>query len=321
MIHIGNDFPDSKEQKLKDWNASLTIRKSADRPSTRGLLEYKDPTFACKIHFPDNADGLTSSRRLLILPPAKTFRSTTTLLSINENSLENTPLLASKSYHYLAAPADLEPRFSALLSLRKDAGILERPLLVWEPAPLSSTPENLAPCLEAAHCVDLFSPNHLELASLFSVPPERVAEKSTIEELALKVLSSGVGPEGKGAVVVRAGAHGSLVTAHDLPLTWVLPFYGSEKRTGKEKKIVDPTGAGNAFLGAYAVGYLKTGDVVQAACYGSVGASFALEQAGVPEKSGEGEEELWNGVSVFARLQEYLARGPVQSKVGGNSKS
>lgn len=113
-------------------------------------------------------------------------------------------------------------------------------------------------------------------------------------------------------VVIRAGEHGSLVTAHDLPLTWVPPFYGSAT---KDEKIVDPTGAGNAFLGAYAVGFLKTGDIVRAACYGSVGASFALEQVGMPEKGGDGDgEELWNGVSIFGRLEEYLSRGTVQSK-------
>lgn len=170
--------------------------------------------------------------------------------------------------------------------------------------------------MEAAHFVDVFSPNHLEIASLFSVSPSIASEKGTIEELAQKVLSSGVGPDGKGTVIIRAGEHGSLVTARNLPSTWVPPFYGSEQRADQDGKIVDPTGAGNAFLGAYAVGFLKTGDIVRAACYGSVGASFALEQVGMPEMtmSGEGEGEVWNGVSVYARLEEFLSRGAVQVK-------
>lgn len=72
--------------------------------------------------------------------------------------------------------------------------------------------------------------------------------------------------------------------------------------------MVDPTGAGNAFLGAYAVGYLETGSVIEAACYGSVGASFAIEQVGMPEKTLDGDEELWNGVNVLSRLREYTSR-------------
>lgn len=169
--------------------------------------------------------------------------------------------------------------------------------------------------------MDVFSPNHLEIASLFSVPPSQASEKSTIEHLAQKVLSSGVGADGNGVVIIRAGEHGSLVTARRLTSpTWIPPFYGPEERADRDGRIVDPTGAGNAFLGAFAVGFLKMGgDVVKAACYGSVGASFALEQVGMPEMSvsvstsGEGEGELWNGVSVYARLEEFLARGSVQT--------
>lgn len=122
-------------------------------------------------------------------------------------------------------------------------------------------------------------------------------------------------------MIIRAGKHGSLVTAHNLPLTWIPPFYGPEQRADRNRRIVDTTGAGNAFLGAYAVGFLQTGDVVKAACYGSVGASFALEQVGIPERSsdgdgeGEGEGELWNGIGVFARLEEYLSRVSAPSTI------
>lgn len=45
MIHTGNDFPKLMEERLKSWDATLIVEREADKPSTRGLLEYEDTTF------------------------------------------------------------------------------------------------------------------------------------------------------------------------------------------------------------------------------------------------------------------------------------
>jgi sugar/nucleoside kinase (ribokinase family) len=45
--------------------------------------------------------------------------------------------------------------------------------------------------------------------------------------------------------------------------------------------VADPTGAGDAFCGGFLAGVRLTGDVVAAARYGTVSASFAVESAGV----------------------------------------
>jgi hypothetical protein len=45
MIHTGNDFPKLMEDRLKSWDATLIVEREADKPSTRGLLEYEDTTF------------------------------------------------------------------------------------------------------------------------------------------------------------------------------------------------------------------------------------------------------------------------------------
>lgn len=197
--------------------------------------------------------------------------------------------------------------------MRREAGISNRPLIVWEPSPLACSPDNLQDCLEAARYVDVLSPNHLELAKLFSQAPGAAFSKGMIEEPVSKILDSGVGPDGTGVVIVRAGEHGCLVQSRDIPPKWLPPFYRSGFVSSKDSPIVDPTGAGNAFLGGYGVGYNQTGDAVHAACYGTVAASFALEQIGVPEKIDQGDTELWNGVSVGARLREYMSREEVKS--------
>ncbi|KEY83364.1 carbohydrate kinase pfkB [Aspergillus fumigatus] len=256
MIHTGHDFPELMTDRLRSWDSTLIVKREADKPSTRGLLE-------------------------------------------------NTPLLSAKAYHYLETPQDMQTRLSALLSLRNEAGEPDRPFIVWEPAPYVCKPENLQPCLSAAQHVDVLSPNHLELAALFGESPAKAHDKATIEALARRVLDSGVGIDGKGTVVVRAGENGSVVVSRDLPPTWLPPFYPAGADGRQHSKVVDPTGAGNAFLGAYVVGYLQTQNAVEAACYGTVGGSFALEQVGMPELVSGEDGELWNGADAFERLREY----------------
>ncbi|MBN1201013.1 MAG: hypothetical protein JXJ20_04075, partial [Anaerolineae bacterium] len=47
--------------------------------------------------------------------------------------------------------------------------------------------------------------------------------------------------------------------------------------------LVDQTGAGNTYCGAFLVGWLETGNLREAACYGAVAASFSLEVTGVAD--------------------------------------
>ncbi|KAJ5871252.1 uncharacterized protein N7529_003605 [Penicillium soppii] len=201
----------------------------------------------------------------------------------------------------------MKKRVLKVLALREQVGIQDRPLVIWEPAPLSCKPENLQDCLEVAALVDVFSPNHLELAALFDTSAS--SDRAEIERLALKFLANGVGPEKKGVVIIRVGETGCLVQSRNLVSQWLHPFHIAGIGEQQATKVIDPTGAGNAFLGGYSIGYLQTGgDIIQAACYGSVAASFALEQVGMPAMNNEGDEELWNGASVLGRLHEYRAR-------------
>ncbi|KAJ5312605.1 hypothetical protein N7508_003435 [Penicillium antarcticum] len=273
-IHIGNDFPEPITKLLQSWDTQLVIKQALDQSSTHGLLEYEDTTFG-----------------------PKKFKYTTPILT-QEPENTNPALLSSKIYHYLATPAGMKTRISNIRTLRTILSTKGRPLLIWEPAPLACKAEHLQSCLEAAGLVDVFSPNHIELARLFhgsSVSPD----KAEIERLALKILNSGVGPEGNGVVVIRAGENGCLVQSRILAPRWIPPFYEAMGE-GQDSKVVDPTGAGNAFLGGFSVGWIRTnGDIVQAAYYGSVAASFALEQVGMPVLSGGGDGELWNGLILL----------------------
>ena len=235
--------------------------------------------------------------------PEKTFRYITPTLRILTEQLNKQALFTAGSFHLFEWPQQLEDRMSDLLALRRHNGLInQRPFIIWEPAPLSCENEHLSLFFSSMKLVDVFSPNHLELFRIFGERPSTPFNRIQVEDLAKRFLDAGIGPEQTGSIIVRAGEHGSMVLAPDGVPCWIPPYYQDSS------KVVDATGAGNAFLGAYAIGYLKTRDSYQAACYGSVAATFALEQIGIPCRTVLNGQELWNGVDVSERLKAYMAR-------------
>lgn len=82
----------------------------------------------------------------------------------------------------------------------------------------------------------------------------------------------------------------------------------AEERRGKSK-VVDPTGGGNTFLGGLAVALARGKGLEEAAAWGSVAASFAIEQIGMPILGHDDENrETWNGVCVDERFEEFKTR-------------
>lgn len=85
--------------------------------------------------------------------------------------------------------------------------------------------------------------------------------------------------------------------------TWIPPYHTDSS------KVVDPTGGGNAFLGGMAVSFARGQDILTAAKMGSISASFAIEQVGMPTLGmNENNTETWNGVVVEDRIREFHRR-------------
>jgi sugar/nucleoside kinase (ribokinase family) len=74
--------------------------------------------------------------------------------------------------------------------------------------------------------------------------------------------------DGARVVVVKLGGMGSLVVDRSGRAVHVAAYPAD---------VVDPTGAGDGFCGAFLVGLIETGDPVRAALYGTVAASFVVE--------------------------------------------
>ena len=202
----------------------------------------------------------------------------------------------------------------SLLKLRRASGISNPPLIVWEPRPQSCIPSNLEYFYEAISLVDVFSPNHVEIGALFGYSFLDKFDRRIVEDLAITLLESGFVESSRGSIIVRAAEHGSLVVSHTVEPRWLPAFYqpvsDEDSLSAPIPKVVDPTGAGNAYLGGFAIGLLESSDLVTAAKYGTVAASFALEQIGLPILSFDPADgkELWNGIAPLQRLEEYERR-------------
>lgn len=101
-------------------------------------------------------------------------------------------------------------------------------------------------------------------------------------------------------MVVRCGEHGSLTISPNNQLLWIPPFY-----VQGAKEVIDPTGAGNAFLGGLTAGWMRTQDAREASICGSIASSFAIEQIGLPTLGSKRGGEVWNDVRVMDRLEEF----------------
>ena len=246
------------------------------------------------------------------LPICAAFRYLTPKLRLDHEALVGTRLLWSKSFHLICSPLrciDLVENIVALRAKHDTSDGSPRPVFIWEPVPDLCTAEELGNCMKALKCVDIISPNHGELGGFFGKNtdgPDHVDFRA-IEKLSSQWLENGIGPNGDGGVVVRCGKDGCLVTRKGLR-KWMPAYHQSAE------KVVDPTGGGNGFLGGLAVGLLRgasssvMGNIEEAAMWGSISASFAIEQVGMPVLSHSGDGETWNGVGVENRLSDFKQR-------------
>jgi len=93
-------------------------------------------------------------------------------------------------------------------------------------------------------------------------------------------------------VIVTSGMHGSTMlfdnTLYNIPAC-------------ASNIVLDPTGAGDAFSGAFLAEYVRGKDPLWCACVGSASASFVVEGVG-PERFGEREETYERAREIYEKL-------------------
>lgn len=289
IVDAGPDFPDSLRSTFNSWQTSLLLRSRED-PTSHGLNSYSE----------------TGQRSFKFLSGKKH-------LTVEDLTVES-GMLASETIHMICSASQCIEHSQSILSRRKGAfgADFPAPIFIWEPIPSQCIPSELPATLEAMQYVDIISPNHDELASLFSFThPEVGIDRRAIESQVDKLLSHSIGITTQGAIVVRAGKEGCYVEVPASPSRnrpsqscWLPAWHTSDA------KVVDPTGGGNSFLGGLAAGLVRTDfDVVQSAIWGGVSASFCIEQVGVPALTfDEDGRERWNGEHPLQRLRDLMQR-------------
>lgn len=85
-------------------------------------------------------------------------------------------------------------------------------------------------------------------------------------------MAEAVGSWGCEIVVIKRRGRGQYIYNHANRSRWLIPAYPA--------RVIDPTGAGDAFCGGFLAGYRSTYDPVDAALYGNISASLVIEGSG-----------------------------------------
>lgn len=261
------------------------------------------------------------------------FKYLTPKIQLNQNSLPSSHLLA-KAFHLICSPKRCVDLVHGILERREEIQHdIPRPYFVWEPFEGSCSPDELQHLYRASRLVDTVSPNAGEFAALYGQDHWGGLEgtgKSMVDDL----IRSGIGPDKKGCLVLRAGKDGCWAFGSDLGGRHLPAYHSSQSSSQEAPKVIDPTGGGNAFLGALAqcmvskdtVGPHLTGlptedgeeipgGLFPSLIDGTVAASFAIEQVGMPILSKDSDgQELWNGEKVIDRIYRYLRRNRKEIK-------
>ncbi len=140
----------------------------------------------------------------------------------------------------------------------------------------------------------------LEKVDLYFVNDEEIrllTEEKNLIKAGKKILE-----RGPSLVVIKKGEHGALVMGKDL-------VFGVLAHPCEE--VIDPTGAGDSFAGGF-LGYLDRigrindeNEIRKAAVYGSVMASFVIEDFGIDRLKTLTEEEIESRFERFRKLVTF----------------
>lgn len=187
-------------------------------------------------------------------------------------------LLSTKAIH--VAPIANEIFKDVILKLRKSTNILSLDPQGFVRGFDTKGKVYLKRCLEKAvlELIDIYKSSQDEV--------KMVTEINDIKLAAEKILDFGVK-----IVIITRGVHGSTLFLDKS--SYNVPAY-------QPNLVLDPTGAGDAFVGAFLAEYLRGGDPLWCACVGAASASFVVEGIG-SERFGERQETYERAKEIYEK--------------------
>lgn len=283
VVDIGNDCPADILKALHSWNTGGIFRYDGTRKCTRGWNGY----------------GPNEFRDFKYLTPKK---------RITVSDLELHPyMLRSKSFHLICSPERCEQVLNELDEMTTKFGIHTNSVIAWEPIPDFCNPENLKETLEILSKIDILTPNSAECAAYFGRSEPR--DFKGCEDIAKKFIKWMTKPQS--GIVLRCGSMGCLLIklSDGIPI-WFPAYYSKNEDGTNNSKVIDPTGCGNTFVGAFATEFVKSGKNFERACiFATIASGACIEQHGTPTLTVSSDgTDLWNGLSFNDRLQKYIEK-------------
>ncbi|RKF59564.1 Protein MAK32 [Erysiphe neolycopersici] len=368
IVDAGSDFPTSIIPLIKSWETSVLLRINSSRLTTRGLnsydgsqkrnFKYLTPKLALDVPDLESHPAYLMSKSFhLICSPLRCISIVKKLLHARKqlSPLAPKPIIVWEPVPYSCLPSELlnltnclpyvdicSPNHIELLNF------FSEPLSSDENTDAAHSPLDAA-SIESA-CEQLLAAMPLQTYALVircgshgvyisknggrSCRPSRRPSPSgrTRQKRPANHARGGLTPD-----IDMEALFADFDPEHDrepLPINpgtslWLPAYFDTLNESKHQSQIIDPTGAGNSFLGALALALARGIALEEAVCWGTVAASFMLEQVGVPVCSKDTRkkdknikdvnfttitddeceyEESWNEDSVSKRLDEFLQR-------------
>lgn len=268
IIDMGNDFPSVVRKQLSAWKSGLVFRSNMDRATTRGANVY----------------GEDNIRRFRYLSPKLRIEA--------QDILVDPTLFLSESYHLCCSPR----RATLIVSLINDSRPSDIPRYCFEPSPPDCVAANYSALVALLPRLTVFSPNFEEACSFLELSTQTLTPAYVASTYAAYLALP------NSAVVLRCGEKGCFVHTVEGEC-FALPAYHS-----LQKRVVDVTGGGNLFCGAYIASHvLSGGNVMVAAVCGILALGAVVETLGIPSKD---DGDRWNGLSLKDRYKVYRSANP-----------
>jgi sugar/nucleoside kinase (ribokinase family) len=194
------------------------------------------------------------------------------------------PSEVSRSMHSTivhVAPITNEVSHGVVTKLRKSAGVL------------SLDPQGFVRSFDKKGSVNAKKWRDAEVLAQIDVFKSAVREIQAVMEIQdLKPAMRKIEDYGARIIIVTRGMRGST-------LLFEKQFYNVP--ACRSKIVVDPTGAGDAYIGGFLAEYVRDKDVLWCACVGSAAASFVVEAVG-PESFGEKHEVYERAQSIYEKV-------------------
>ncbi|WRT67782.1 uncharacterized protein IL334_004756 [Kwoniella shivajii] len=211
--------------------------------------------------------------------------------------------------HFISYPAPRAERvLSEITSLNATKGW--NPMVIWEPEA-----ESLEVIGRVSKDIDVIGPNHHEVSRLLPSLLPTSSQEEHLRDFYSQACIEFLKYKPKIGVVVRCGHLGCCFSTTPDPTSiscspskievkWIPAYWHLNRKGWNEGRVVDPTGAGNAFMGGLAAALDSGESLDEAVIWGSVAASFTIEQDGLPTLTRKNGKELWNGEDPWDRVQE-----------------